>query len=301
MTRIAHKPLLGAAWMLMAGAAFAGVNSLGQYLSFRLGMASANVAFFQYLIAVVILLPWMKQQGLGQLLATGQLRLHLLRVGLAVMGVQFWLWALSWPVPIWQGIALLMLSPLIATLGSGLLLGETVGPARWLATLAGFLGAMIILEPWSEGFSPATLLPVVAAFFWAGYSLMVKYQSRTEPSSTLVLYLLVLIAPFNALLAAPVFAWPQGSQWLLLVAAGLLTGIAQLAIARAYETADASYVQPFDHAKLPMNVLAGWLVFGWVPPGRLWLGAAIIIGASLFIAHRESLLTRRPATELADR
>ncbi len=288
-----HNPILGAAWMLSAGAAFAGVNSLGQYLSFKMGMPSSNVAFFQYLIAVAILLPWMKQQGLGHLLTTRQPLLHLLRVGFAVLGVQFWLWALSWPVPIWQGIALLMLSPLIATVGSGLLLGETVGIARWIATLAGFLGAMIILEPWAEGFNLASLLPVIAAFFWAGYSLLVKYQSRTEHSSTIVLYLLVLIAPFNAVLAAPVFSWPAGQEWVFLIAAGLLTGIAQLAIAKAYEVADASYIQPFDHAKLPMNVLAGWLVFGWVPPGRLWLGAAIIVGASLFIAHRESRFAKR--------
>jgi len=49
---------------------------------------------------------------------TNQLRLHLLRVALAVIGIQFWLWALAEPVPIWQGIALLMTSPLFATLGS---------------------------------------------------------------------------------------------------------------------------------------------------------------------------------------
>lgn len=283
-----HNPILGAAWMLAAGAAFAGVNSIGQYLSVNMGVSSPNIAFFQYLIAVAILLPWMKQQGLGRLFTTRQPWQHLLRVGLAVMGVQCWLWALSWPVPIWQGIALLMLSPLIATVGSGLFLGERVGIARWGATLAGFTGAMIILEPWADGFTIASLLPVIAAVFWAGYSLMVKYQSRTEDSATIVLYLLVLIAPFNAILAAPVFALPQGKEWFFLIAAGLLTGIAQLAIAKAYEVADASYIQPFDHAKLPMNVLAGWLVFSQVPPGRLWLGATIIILASLYIAQREA-------------
>ncbi len=45
------------------------------------------------------------------------------------------------------------------------------------------------------------------------------------------------------------------------------------------------FVQPFDHAKLPLNVLAGWIVFSWVPPGRLWLGAAIIIASGCFYYH----------------
>ncbi|MDP0590006.1 MAG: DMT family transporter [Candidatus Endonucleobacter bathymodioli] len=288
-----HKPAIGATWMLIAGIAFAGVNSIGQYLSYILGMPSPSVAFIQYMVAVAILFPWMIKKGLGRLLNTRQPWLHLLRVGFAVLGVQCWLWALSWPVPIWQGIALLMLSPLIATIGSGIFLGEAIGLARLGATVVGFFGAMIIVEPWTEDFSVASLLPVIAAVFWAGYSLMVKYQSRTEDSTTIVLYLLVLIAPFNAILAAPVLDWPNGQQWLFLVAAGFLTGIAQMAVVKAYESADASYVQPFDHAKLLMNVLAGWFFFNQIPPGRLWLGASIIVMASLYIAQKELRFFRR--------
>lgn len=72
-----------------------------------------------------------------------------------------------------------------------------------------------------------------------------------------------------------------------------MTALAQWAIVKAYSLADASFVQPFDHAKLPLNVLAGWMVFGWVPPGRLWLGAAIIIASVAFITHWETKKTAR--------
>ncbi len=53
------------------------------------------------------------------------------------------------------------------------------------------------------------------------------------------------------------------------------------------QVADAAYVQPFDDLKLPLNVLAGWLFFGYAPAGYLWLGAALILGASLFIMRSE--------------
>ena len=49
-------------------------------------------------------------------------------------------------------------------------------------------------------------------------------------------------------------------------------------------------MQPFDFAKLPMNVLAGWLVFGWAPRS-LVAGAAIIIGAITLLTHLGSALT----------
>ncbi|GAB3528507.1 DMT family transporter [Photobacterium alginatilyticum] len=275
--------------MLTAGLAFAIVNSLAQYLSVMLHLPSTTVAFIQYFIALIAIFPWLRSLGLRQALQTKHFRMHCLRVFLSVIGIQLWLWALAYPVPIWQGIALLMTSPLFATIGSGLFLKEKVGIARWAATLAGFVGAMIILEPWADSFSWAALLPVGAAFFWACYSLMVKKMSVDDSPTTMVVYLLILITPFNLFLAVPDFSMPaSGLTWVLLAGAGLLTALAQWSIAKAYAVADASFVQPFDHAKLPLNVLAGWVVFGWVPPGRLWLGAAIIIASVAFITQWEN-------------
>lgn len=279
--------------MLTAGLAFAIVNSLAQVASINFGLPSTTVAVIQYSIALVVILPYLRTLGIMRSLRTNHLKMHTLRVFLSVIGIQLWLWALAYPVPIWQGIALLMTSPLFATVGSGLFLKEKVGAARWGATLAGFVGAMIILEPWADSFNWATLLPVGAAFFWACYSLMVKKLSSEDGPSTMVMYLLLLITPFNILLAAPEWQLPTGySIWLILVAAGAMTALAQWAIVKAYSVADASFVQPFDHAKLPLNVLAGWLVFSWVPPGRLWLGAAIIILSVAFITHWETKKTK---------
>ncbi len=280
--------------MLIAGLAFAIVNSLAQVTSINYGLSSTTVALVQYAIALVVILPYLSTLGIRYSLRTEHLSMHIFRVFLSVIGIQLWLWALAYPVPIWQGIALLMTSPLFATIGSGLFLKEKVGTARWGATLTGFIGAMIILEPWADDFNWASLLPVGAAFFWACYSLMVKKLSAHDSPSTMVVYLLVLITPFNLLLALPDWQTPQGSTlWLILLFAGAMTALAQWAIVKAYAVADASFVQPFDHAKLPLNVLAGWLVFGWAPPGRLWLGAAIIIASVAFITHWETKKSSR--------
>lgn len=280
--------------MLTAGLSFAIVNSLAQVASINFGLSSTTVALIQYAIALVAILPYLKTLGIRQSLKTDKLGLHIFRVFLSVIGIQLWLWALAYPVPIWQGIALLMTSPLFATIGSGLLLKENVGAARWGATITGFIGAMIILEPWGDDFNWATLLPVGAAFFWACYSLMVKKLSANDSPSTMVVYLLILITPFNILLALPDWQMPSGlNVWLILIAAGIATALAQWAIVKAYAVADASFVQPFDHAKLPLNVLAGWIVFGWVPPGRLWLGAFIIIASVAFITQWESKKFRK--------
>ncbi len=287
-----HNPTWGAIWMMLAGAAFACVNTTQQYLGMKLGLPSTMAALVQYAVALVVMLPFLRLRGLRIALNSKYRMLHIIRIVVSVIGIQLWTLSLS-HVPIWQGIALLMTSPLFATLGSKLLLGEQVGKVRWGATLLGFLGTMVILAPWSDDFSYYALLPVAAAFFWAVASLMTKYSLGEDSPATIVTYLLVLMLPINLLFASAEFVLPSGQlTWGLLIFVGIFTAFAQWAIAKAYSVADASYVQPFDHAKLPLNVLAGFIVFSYVPPGNLWLGSAIIIAAVTFITHYEQNLQK---------
>lgn len=287
MIKHAHHPLIGALWMILAGMCFAVINTTNQYMSVRLGLHNTVVGFFQYFISFIVMLPWLISTGLTAALKTNRLMLHVLRVLMSVIGIQLWLWALAWPIPIWQAISLVMTSPIFVTIGSALFLKEKVGVARWCATLIGIVGSLIILEPWGDTFQVASLLPVAAAFFWAIYSLMIRHLSDTESTGSMVVYLLILIAPFNFLLALPNFETPSTQAWYLLLITGALLALAQWALARAYANADASFIQPFDLVKLPLNVFAGWLVFGYMPPGKLWLGAAMLVGATIFILHRE--------------
>ncbi|MCK3656898.1 hypothetical protein A4G19_14620 [Pasteurellaceae bacterium Macca] len=290
---MSHQPLKGALAIVIAGVLFACVNTLVPKLTSISSIDASVIALVQYLVAFVFLVPSMTNVGFIQSLKTRHFGQHCFRVFLSAVGIQCWTMALAHPIPIWQGIALLMTSPLFVTIGSGLFLKEKVDGKRWIATLLGFIGAMIILEPWSDTFDWVVLLPVAAAFFWAGYSLMVKKLSTDDSPTTMVAYLFILITPFNLLIALTNLS-PSGfsmisfSDFGFLILLGFFTALAQLAVAKAYNLADASYIQPFDFIKLPLNVLAGWLVFNWVPPGKLWLGAAIIIGATLYITQAEA-------------
>lgn len=288
-----HQPVKGAIAIITAGFLFACVNTLIPKLTSVSAIDASVIALVQYLVAFIFLMPSMANMGFFQSLKTKHFGMHCFRVFLSAIGIQCWTMALAYLIPIWQGIALLMTSPLFVTIGSGLFLKEKVDTKRWIATFLGFVGAMIILEPWSENFEWVVLLPVAAAFFWACYSLMVKKLSSEDSPTTMVAYLFILITPFNLLIAltnlSPEgFSLPSFSDFGFLILLGFFTALAQLAVAKAYSLADASYIQPFDFIKLPLNVLAGWLVFNWVPPGKLWLGAAIIIGATMYITHAEA-------------
>jgi drug/metabolite transporter (DMT)-like permease len=143
---------------------------------------------------------------------------------------------------------------------------------------------MVILEPWSQAFSWGALLPVAAAAFWAGTSLVTKKLTQREAADSITLYLLLLLTPVNAALAlADGGLVVSGPALVLLVGAGLLTVLANYLLTLAYQKADATFVQPFDHLKLPLNIAVGFIAFGFAPTGAFWPGALVIVGASLLV------------------
>lgn len=283
-----NPAIAGAVLMVAAGALFAVNNTLAQMATMQKGMGSTTFAFWQYLIALIFSLPWLMKHGLGGLVSSNWYW-HIARVLLSVAGVQLWVAGLA-HVPIWQAIALLMLSPFFVTLGAGLLLGEETTTDRWATVGIGFVGGMIILAPWSDAFSVYALYPVGAAFFWAMVSLITKKLTRTESPESLTVYLLLLLTPFNAVSTLGTgFALDMSFGVLILpILAGAVTTVAQYLLIKSYAVADAAYLQPFDHVKLAFNVILGVAVFGFYPPGSMWFGSALIVAASLFLLHRES-------------
>ena len=286
MTRPTNPALPAAALMVAAGAAFALVNQALQGATMLRGAASPAVTFWQYFIALGVALPWVWRHR-GAALRTRQAGRHIARVVLAAVGVQLWVLGLA-HVPIWQAIALILLSPFFVTLGAGLVLGEQVSPARWGAVVLGMVGGAVILEPWSDRFQLWALLPVAAAGFWAASSVVTKRLTDDDGADTVTIYLLLLLTPINAGLAlGSGFALPGGAVWMV-AAAGLLTAAAQYVLVRAYSLADAAFLQPFDHLKLPLNVGLGFVLFGFAPTGSMWAGTAIILTATLYLLRQEN-------------
>ncbi|MBO6894354.1 MAG: DMT family transporter [Roseibium sp.] len=281
-SRFTQIPLLAALAMIGAGASFALVNGALQASTMQLGVPSTTAAFWQYALGLLVALPWVLRRGVSAL-RTQQLGWHLLRAALAVIGIQLWVAGLA-RVEIWQAIALVMTSPFFVIIGAKIFLKERVGLVRWLATVAGFSGGMVILEPWTEAFNWAAILPVGAAAFWAGTSLVTKKLTATEQADSITVYLLLLLTPVNALLAlGDGGIVPSSSALWFLVGAGVLTVVANYLLTLAYQKADAAFVQPFDHLKLPLNIAVGFLAFGFAPTGAFWPGALVIVGASLLV------------------
>ena len=299
MNQIKLAPLKGAAFIVMAGIAFAIINIITQKLTSApdwggFGFRSTSDAFWQYFFALLFSLPFIFRQGLGAM-KSSRPGLHAIRVILSALGVQAFVLGLANGVPIWQVIALVMTSPFFILLGAKFYLGETVSQKRWVASLMGFAGAMIVLQPWSSGFTYWSLAPIAAALLWGAASLLTKQLTATESPAAITLWLLLLLSPINfGLSVANGFEFPTGTILWLVLAAGFLQFLAQYFLTRAYAAADAAFLQPFDDLRLVFNIVAGFLVFGYLPEGNLWLGIALIFAGSAYLLYSDRTAQGEP-------
>jgi drug/metabolite transporter (DMT)-like permease len=278
-----NKAWLGPGYMVLAGITFAVINAITFVITAQLGFKPQSDTFWQYAIALAFSLPFLWRTG-ALSFKTSQPVPHVIRVLLSAAGLQAFVVALSKGVPIWQVVALTMTAPFFVLIGAKLFLGETVTANRWIASIVGFVGALIVTNPWSEQFNWAWVLPVVAALLWGGASLLTKYLSRKESPETLTTWLLLLLTPINLFWSMGAgFEVPGGNVLWLLIIGGALVFLAQYFLSKSYASADANFVQPFDDLKLISNVLVYGIFFGYWPSGMIWLGLAMIMMASAFL------------------
>ena len=93
------------------------------------------------------------------------------------------------------------------------------------------------------------------------------------------------------------FGWvtPSPASFGLFAAAGVISVSALLCVNRSLKLAPASVVVPYQYSMIVWAVMFGVIVFGDVPSPATIAGAAIIIGAGLYIYLRERDLGREEA------
>jgi drug/metabolite transporter (DMT)-like permease len=275
----------GALFMIGASAGFSVMMALVRDLSPDIHPFVS--AFFRNLFGLLFMIPWVIGEGRRHHLHSQRWGMHFLRsmMGLAAMLLLFLSLGL---MPLAEATALTFTAPLFATIGAALILGETVRLRRWTAVAVGFAGALIILRPGMGTLQPAALVALAAAAFIAGAMLTIKSLSRTEHPNAIVVIMGLMMTPASLGPAVAVWTMPDPLELAKLLAMGLAATVGQVCLTRSFRSADASVVLPFDFARLVFVAILGYLMFGEAPDPWTWTGGAVIVGATVYIAHREA-------------
>lgn len=237
-------------------------------------------------VTLALLLPWALRNRMA-LIRTRRIRSHFSRATVGSVGMITWTYCLS-VMPVSQATALSYTAPLFTTLFAVLFLGEKASRTRWLAMLAGFGGALVIIRPSSADFDWNSLLVMLATTGWAVAGMLVKSLSRTEPALRIVFYMNLFM--FLWALPMGLYHWqaPTLADWGVLFIIALCSIAMHFTMARAYFLTPVVTLMPFDFMRLIYTTLFAYLLFGETSDFMTWVGAAIIIGSAVFIARRDA-------------
>ncbi|MDH3582436.1 MAG: DMT family transporter [Hyphomicrobiales bacterium] len=277
--------LVGILSMSAAAFVFSCHDAITKYLAGHYPLG--EIIFVRQLSSAVLLLIYIRVVHGFDCLRTNTIKGQSLRAFFFVASTI--LIALSVTVlPLATALAIVFSSPLLVAALSGPFLAEHVGPRRWMAICAGFVGVLVIIRPTDASFTWLLIIPVVAACASASRDIVTRILQRTD-STYAILFWSNLAVLFATLLSAP-FGWISIAPLdiAVLIVAGGLNTLAHFLTITALRHGDAALVTPFRYTALVWAAILGFVIWSDIPDQWTTIGAFIIVSAGTYLVFRET-------------
>jgi len=284
---------LGAFWMLLTTLSFVGLSVSVRALS--ADMVPVQILFLRCLVGVILFLPWIMHSGF-QVLRTDKIGQHAIRSCFMGVGMVLWFSAIA-ALPLGDAIALHFTLPLFMIIFSAIFLRENVNKTRWISTLVGFTGVLIVLRPGFQVIGLAHVFVLLSGAFYGANHTITKFMSGTESANATAFYMNLMILPVVACALPFFWVMPEWHHigWIILL--GISGSTAHICLLRAMRYADASALAPIDFLRLVFAAIAAYFLFGDVSDFWTYVGASVIFLAAWYNtwwAHRiEKIQTNR--------
>ena len=301
--KIANKNILGVSFLVLAMLIFSLQDIAVKWIGGDYPVL--EIVTFRSLIALPLTLLFFRYEGGQGLPTTQQPKLEYIRGLFYFLSYTTHFMGLA-ALPLAEIAAIKFSAPLMITFLSVVILGEMVGPRRWLALLVGFMGVLLIVRPGLATFNMGSIFILISVLFYALAAILTRKLQTTDSSATMAYYssLVYLIATF---ILAPLvifvgdfpdahpsvaflfraWAMPSLLDWIIMSGLGLVWAGGMYFLARAYSVALASVVAPFEYVALPINVMWGFVIWQELPTLATWTGAFLTLSSGVYILYRD--------------
>ena len=270
---------------LLAGLCLSSLDATAKYLV--RDHALFLVVWARYAGQMLVVTPFAWRRAGPSFWRTRHPLLQLVRSGSLLVATICFFGGLRY-LPLAEASAVTFLAPIFVVVLSGPLLGEQPNRARWIASIAGFAGILILVRPGSAIFHPATLLLVLAALCNAFY--FISTRKLADESAYTTLFYSALVGTVGLSVALPwqfehgAASLGHGALFLLL---GLFAGIGHWFVISAYLMAPASMLTPFTYLQMIWATMYGFVLFGQLPDRPSAAGMAVIVASGVGLALQE--------------
>lgn len=289
----ADRPVLGI--MLMIG--FCALAPLGDSIAKILGATIPLIQLLavRFAIQALLLVPLVWYNGSSMAMDRRILMLTGLRTILHIMGIGAMFSALRF-LEVADALAIAFVMPFILLVLGRFYLDEEIGIRRLSACAAGFCGTLLIIQPRFASIGPPALLPLFVAFSFALFMIVTRKIAKTADPVTIqavsgvqatAILAAVMLAGAGSGLAPLNVVMPVSGEWLLLAAIGVIGTLAHLLMTWSLRFAPSATLAPMQYLEIPFATLIGWIIFGYIPEGKIALGICITMAAGLYVVWRE--------------
>ena len=196
-----------------------------------------------------------------------------------------------------EAITIAFAAPLFITMLSRPILGRADRLAPLERRVIGFVGILVALRPGFGAIGIGPILVIISAFAYALSMVLLRRFAGQEPTHNILFYSAIgafLVGGFNSV---PIWIKPDAMDWGLLLLVGVWGVLGSYAVIRAYRLGEASMLAPLEYTALIWSIIFDLWLFSLTPVPAVLLGAAIVIAANVYIAHREHRIAKA-ATQL---
>jgi S-adenosylmethionine uptake transporter len=276
----ASRTLTGIALATCGWAAFSVQDAIVKWLVVRLPVAEA--LFGRSLIIVALAALVVRRADLSSMMQRRNLSAVVVR-GLLILAAWLAYYSASRSLQLAELVTLYFAAPLFVVAMSSPVLGEIVGPWRWLATIVGFAGVLVAAGMSATPDVWPAALAISAAFCWAITTILARSLTQAVSTAAMMVGSNLLFVLVCGLAAPFVFVWPDAFSLGLIVALGLVGSLGQFLLFEGLRRAPASALAPFEYTALAWAILWGWTIFHDLPAPHVLVGAAIILCSGLFM------------------
>ena len=273
----------GIYWMLLTTGLFTSLDATAKYLAQDYPVPQVLWARFAFHLVFVGTFLGMR---LGVTLRSQRLGLQLIRSVLMLVTTGMFFFAVR-ALPLADVVAIMFVGPLFVTALSVPLLGDYVGPRRWAAVGIGFLGALVVVRPGSGIMQGIAILPVLAAFSHALYTITTRQLANHDLPMTTLFYTAALGTLATTAVVPYFWVTPDAFGWLLMALLGFFGAVGHLALIKALSYASPVVVAPLSYASLIWSIGFGFVLFEDLPDAMTLVGAALIAASGMYVFHRE--------------
>ncbi len=269
--------------LMFAAAGFGAMVALIKLVGQRLDVF--QILLVRQVVMAFIVAPTILTNFPGSL-QTNHFGLQVLRIFLALVAMGFGFTAVV-NMPLADATAIGFAKSFFVTICAIFFLNEVIGFRRWFAVIIGFIGVLIVLRPGFDGFTVYGVYALIGAAGAGSVMVVIRILTRTESTTTILTYQALGVGLAVAIPGLWFWLWPTPLEWMLLVAMGIISYVAQMLNINAYRYGEASVMASLDYVRLIYSVFFGWILFEALPDIWTWMGAMIIILASIYTIHRE--------------